>query len=657
MTHLFIFTIGPVQSFIASARKTQDLFAGSKLLSYLCFCAAEQAVKEGGKIITPYIPPEYFKGKPFGLSLPNVLVARFENALDIENIGIRITEAVKTEFKTIANRAKKNIAFPAFDAQIENHLDILWLFEEMKDENDYHDAYKLLTSHLASIKNLRVFSQFNYQANSNNPANQLFGERGRKCNVDGERNIVAYRKLKNEKPSFLTNKVFLNHTEFCEVGYKNESVFEVWLIQQGEGLSAVTLAKRNYLGDPHQFPSTARVALWNWHQAAQQLAEYSEFKKHIESWPGITEAQRKEFLWFYHSNDEMYFEENITKARFDKEGYFKGQEFTKEGQPAKILNGTPIPTADEFIHWSRSDGSPEDGPLQLHKKMLDSATTAGIDTKRSKYYALVSSDGDEMGKILSGEYRQTNKTNMNYHQKLTKALGAFSDGNIENITPPHGKTIYAGGEDFMGFFNLHHLLDELNLLNCRYGDVDNEMRNEHKAEKRMTISTGVVIAHYKEPLSQLVKISLVLEKQVKRAGRDRFAISVMKRSSEDATCIYPWIALPYLKYIIIQLQSNFSNTFLIALLDIFDEFGQQSLTGFLEAEMKRLITRSKRPTTDKSEIEKLYSRLFFLWNIQWHDMPQINEEKHVENFTSMLKICDFIARETGFVNQIIPATP
>ncbi len=31
--HLFLFTLGPVQSFIAQARKTQDLYAGSETLS------------------------------------------------------------------------------------------------------------------------------------------------------------------------------------------------------------------------------------------------------------------------------------------------------------------------------------------------------------------------------------------------------------------------------------------------------------------------------------------------------------------------------------------------------------------------------------------------------------------------------------------------
>lgn len=34
-SYLFLFTIGPVQSFIAQARKTRDLYAGSKILGGL----------------------------------------------------------------------------------------------------------------------------------------------------------------------------------------------------------------------------------------------------------------------------------------------------------------------------------------------------------------------------------------------------------------------------------------------------------------------------------------------------------------------------------------------------------------------------------------------------------------------------------------------
>ena len=44
--HLFLFTIGPVQSFIAQARKTQDLYAGSRILSDLIEFALQKVGEE-----------------------------------------------------------------------------------------------------------------------------------------------------------------------------------------------------------------------------------------------------------------------------------------------------------------------------------------------------------------------------------------------------------------------------------------------------------------------------------------------------------------------------------------------------------------------------------------------------------------------------------
>ena len=52
--HLLLFSIGPVQSFIASARKTEDLWAGSYLLSFLVEKAIQQLHQlsqvEGGSV-------------------------------------------------------------------------------------------------------------------------------------------------------------------------------------------------------------------------------------------------------------------------------------------------------------------------------------------------------------------------------------------------------------------------------------------------------------------------------------------------------------------------------------------------------------------------------------------------------------------------------
>src|SRR5260370_19734570 len=53
MSYLFLVNIGPVQDFIASARRSRDLFFGSWLLSELSKAAAKEIVNNKGILIFP----------------------------------------------------------------------------------------------------------------------------------------------------------------------------------------------------------------------------------------------------------------------------------------------------------------------------------------------------------------------------------------------------------------------------------------------------------------------------------------------------------------------------------------------------------------------------------------------------------------------------
>ena len=52
---IFHFTLGPVQSFVAQARRTRDLWAGSFLLSWLSGQAMKSILEQGGQIIFPAV--------------------------------------------------------------------------------------------------------------------------------------------------------------------------------------------------------------------------------------------------------------------------------------------------------------------------------------------------------------------------------------------------------------------------------------------------------------------------------------------------------------------------------------------------------------------------------------------------------------------------
>jgi len=53
MSHVLVITIGPVQDFIAAARKTRDLKNGSELLSQTAKAIAEFVGSQGARLVFP----------------------------------------------------------------------------------------------------------------------------------------------------------------------------------------------------------------------------------------------------------------------------------------------------------------------------------------------------------------------------------------------------------------------------------------------------------------------------------------------------------------------------------------------------------------------------------------------------------------------------
>ena len=66
----FQFTLGPVQSFVAQARRTRDFWAGSFILSWLSSAAIACITKQGGTIQFP-VPNEAYMRHLMGDASPH----------------------------------------------------------------------------------------------------------------------------------------------------------------------------------------------------------------------------------------------------------------------------------------------------------------------------------------------------------------------------------------------------------------------------------------------------------------------------------------------------------------------------------------------------------------------------------------------------------
>ncbi|HEC25710.1 MAG TPA: type III-B CRISPR-associated protein Cas10/Cmr2 [bacterium] len=578
--YLFLFTIGPVQSFIVQARKTQDLYAGSFLISRLCGFAAEKLVEGyGGKIIFP--------SDIFAESLPNRFIGKIEaDESSLQAIGKEIEKSVRDEFRDIAFKSLKKYDKDIFKMQIDTFLDIHWVFQPL---SDYQKDYVEIEQILGSIKNIRTFVQIS--------------ETGRKCSLCGERNVLFYRKRESEKwikdnrPSNkLLPKLLDGKSEIFE--YNDINLNKI--IAPGEGLCAICFTKRNLSENDFSvkfndsFPSTSNIALYH---AISQLPE--DFKN---------------------------------PNKFDAQGILA----LKDG---KHLNETEF----EYI----------EDTCKVYEQLKDKKI------KISDYYALVMFDGDHMGKWLSGEYIKDKSRLEDFHKELSRRLTNFGKwskeyicGKDDNIEKGHA--VYAGGDDFMGFVCLDYLMEVMQKLRDEFDvQVNEPMHKKFAIGEKLTISAGIIIIHYKDPLSEALKWARKMEHEAKEnGGRDAFAIAVMKHSGEIRKTIWKWNyesggcsrnsseVLKDLSNVLHNDKTGFSNTFIK---NLESEFGSMKVVedGMMKAELKRLLGRSSKITGDRKNKEVKN------WSNKLKELYADSQTGYMEsNFFSALDIVDFIARET-----------
>lgn len=274
--YLFVFTIGPVQSFISQARKTKDLYYGSYILSYL----SNEAIKELKSIMQEnceiIFPNEVSLNRFDILSIPNRFLAelRVENKEDIKSIAKMLEKKVRETFMQYGLKFIDSVSNPKEDTEeYKNQLnDLLEIFWAAIEKNNYHENYILLEKTLGAVKNIRGFKQID----------ERLGKR--KCSICGQHNALVKQK-----------KSEMKYEELCAVCWTKRNLDKVLKTQKG-------------------FPSTAKVAAYD---GIYALEQEPEGKQLLEKYKEIFGDD---------FNDELLFEENVNKQFFTKynlENYFK----------------------------------------------------------------------------------------------------------------------------------------------------------------------------------------------------------------------------------------------------------------------------------------------------------------------------------------------
>lgn len=602
---LFIFTISPVQSFIAQARKTQDLKAGSSILTDLIGHAIDVLKKDQSVKAEIIFPDESSMNKP------NRFVAKItcDDETKMKDVGQKIESSTKEKFLITAqklliettNSSTSNFK-KIFDKQIEDFLIINWLALPL-DGGKYPETYEELESTLGSLKNGRFFEQLK--------------ETGRKCSLCGERNALLFNASMKDSERDYTGNFRKRYFDLNSVNVYGNNNFK---IQNGEGLCAVCFTKRFYLNE--EFSSTAEIALMETYKVLSE--KKGDFVNDYKVLFG------KDFDF------QLLFEENLTNNYFNKQSVAINDD---KGQ-------NRIDVAKKEI-----------------AKLKKCDTIRGI--KFTPYYSVVMFDGDSMGEWLSGKHLNDRNGLEKFHSKLSESIAGYATYVEKLIRNPIGCTLYAGGEDFLGFVNLNHLFCTLKELRTEFkSKISDQIRfflNE--ASPELTFSAGIVIAGYKDPLSEVLKEARKSErfaKEYDEQTKNAFSITVLKNSGEYVQCRFPWQSkvdendvwtLDLMNNLVSSLLNDvFSNSFIksiesefLRLLNVDDKIQERQM---LDSEIQRMVKNSCKLKKNLGERDKDYTtrKNNAIKELSDSLIQLLKSSLTARNFFNAMNICEFISR-------------
>lgn len=458
-----LFTIGPVQGFIAAARKTRDLWMGSFLLSYLTWHAI--------KVIAEQLGPDHvlfpsLLGQPlvdFWLDKENVLsekppfdrlrLATLPNrffavvpAEQAEELAVQAKDAVRKEWHRLAEIVWQGIcqqvpefakAKPIWERQLAQFPEVYWaIYEWDETPQKIAELFRQLTGSerfvkwLEATKGAYEHNQGSVYAACYELTERVLGARkalrdfcdrsepAGKCSLCGERQALSDLDAQVAQDWWKREKEFWSKVAKAFVGDVDSD--------GSERLCAICTIKRfaakfvfaKELGILTEFPSTDSIAAATFVKAL--FERWEEVKKPIKD---LLDTISQQPEWHRIAFVGMGIPKLKQKAEEldDAAHEFIAQKLTKlDGEwlfaesydPKRIQRAHGIVVSAEVTKRLR-----EEVLRKLYEKIA----------RPSDYYAILFMDGDQMGKWLSGTHEKLPKFAEILHPQVRAQLEGQSN--------------------------------------------------------------------------------------------------------------------------------------------------------------------------------------------------------------------------------------
>jgi len=482
------FALGPVQTFVAQARRTRDLWGGSFLLSFLVGHAIAGARHQGAHIIFPAIdkgddtvgdpllakierrPLPHDPAPTIG-SLPN----RFRASVPADFDPTIVERVVHAAWQRIADAVWRDCLAPVVDEdsptaaiwcrQTAGFWETAWVLCPPDDASD-----------LDARKNWRL------------PAS-LEPEGGDHCSI-----MPDWQEL-----SGVTRAG--DHGQQCEFwqAVRETETVRALDLRPDEQLCAIAFIKRlfprcaqeaiRWPVDARNWPSTAYMAAVPWIEDA-----FDKAPDHTRRYA------RSAMQWL---DEDARGEDTTRLARLSGvERAFAGLTGNAFHQAA-LANERATPLWDEE---QRDDACNELRTLQK-----------AVGTQACPYYAVLLADGDRLGELVAQSEDSA---------EISGALARFSRTASACIAEHSGVTVYAGGDDVLALLPADTALAAARELDKAYWGAF----ADSSVAELATLSVGLVLAHYRQPLRTVLDTAhTLLDSEAKdRNGRASLAVGVFQ---------------------------------------------------------------------------------------------------------------------------------
>lgn len=613
---IMVFTITPVQSFIEKARKLRDFWTGSVLLSWLAFEGIKWVIEHLGPdhvlypslldqpLVVEYLESEWGITEKFMPRMSSTSdIATFPNKAMVlvplnysKDIGKLMQEHITKSWSELCGIVFGSIKSAVggeweslqslFNQQIKNYWDIAWV-----------------TTPLISSDNVEKYRQFittlNQESWKSRYGEERENEKLEQAREDAklgnmEAQIYFFKRIKDYK--FEAGKYYPASNNFVQTGLNNLKLSGRHVRPTQKGKKCTLCGELEALTDkPHTEGQSANEYKTNmdafWERLREGLGVASESGKESGE---LKEGERLCAVCLVKRLLARALKSRSNKNHVLYETFKNYESFPSTPEMALhdyfLRNGTTDEEKRRRIAQDLFD-APDDIPVK-GKKIKN----------KDKYYALLLMDGDNMGKLISGdtieatwgavihpeikrrmedshferEYRENwselydckRLVTPAIHGAISEALGDFALYGVPSIIKEHdGRLIYAGGDDVFAIMPMETAFAAAKEIADYYtrfyslitDDMPKGQRELKEQEvlpltqrgklshgmgkgKEISISAGILICHYKEPLTSAIRDThKLLDEFAKNAsGRNACAIELRKRNGGSRFLYRKW---------------------------------------------------------------------------------------------------------------------